>query len=189
VPGTYKVRLTIGDKTYEQSVEVRLDPRVTVPAEDLRGQLDLLLKLRDMQTAASTALRYLDSVKDQLKHTETTVKSLNKEPDKELMKALADYQKQVDDIETRIARSPEPSLGLPGGLHVLEKLGGLFGTIDSFNGAPTSGQREYFRELEPEFRDRMNELNRFISDTIPQWNDKLRAWNAPTLTTRKPVEF
>jgi photosystem II stability/assembly factor-like uncharacterized protein len=189
VPGTYKVRLTIGDKTYEQSVEVRLDPRVTVPAEDLRGQLDLLLKLRDMQTAASTALRYLDSVKDQLKHTETTVKSLNKEPDKELMKALADYQKQVDDIETRIARSPEPSLGLPGGLHVLEKLGGLFGTIDGFNGAPTSGQREYFRELEPEFRNRMNELNRFISETIPQWNDKLRAWNAPTLTTRKPVEF
>jgi photosystem II stability/assembly factor-like uncharacterized protein len=189
VPGTYKVRLTIGDKTYEQLVEVRLDPRVTVPAEDLRGQLDLLLKLRDMQTAASTALRYLDSVKDQLKHTETTVKGLNKEPDKELMKALADYQKQVDDIETRIARSPEPSLGLPGGLHVLEKLGGLFGTIDSFNGAPTSGQREYFRELEPDFRDRMNELNRFISETIPQWNDKLRAWNAPTLTTRKPVEF
>jgi photosystem II stability/assembly factor-like uncharacterized protein len=189
VPGTYKVRLTIGDKTYEQPDEVRLDPRVTLPAEDLRGQLDLLLKLRDMQTAASTALRYLDSVKDQLKHTETTVKGLNKEPDKELMKALADYQKQVDDIETRIARSPEPSLGLPGGLHVLEKLGGLFGTIDSFNGAPTSGQREYFRELEPEFRDRMNELNRFISETIPQWNDKLRAWNAPTLTTRKPVEF
>jgi hypothetical protein len=88
-----------------------------------------------------------------------------------------------------MARSPEPSLGLPGGSRVLEKLGGLFGTIDNFNGAPTSGQREYFRELEPEFRDRMNELNKFISDTIPQWNEKLRSWNAPTLTTRKPVEF
>jgi photosystem II stability/assembly factor-like uncharacterized protein len=188
-PGTYKVRLTIGDKTYEQPVEVRLDPRVTVPAEDLSGQLDLLLKLRDMQTAANTALRYLDSVKDQLKHTETTVKSLNKEPDKELMKALADYQKQVDDIASRIGRSPEPSLGLPGGSRVLDKLGGLFGTVDNFNGAPTSGQREYFRELEPEFRDRMNELNKFISETIPQWNEKLRSWNAPTLTTRKPVEF
>jgi photosystem II stability/assembly factor-like uncharacterized protein len=188
-PGTYQVRLTIGEKTYEQPVEVRLDPRVTVPPEDLRAQLELLLKLRDLQSAANTALRYLDSVKDQLKHTETTVKALNKEPDKELMKALADYQKQVDDIEARIARSSEPSLGLPGGSRVLDKLGGLFGTIDNFNGAPTSGQREYFRELEPEFRDRMNELNKFISDTIPQWNDKLRSWSAPTLTTRKAVEF
>jgi hypothetical protein len=35
----------------------------------------------------------------------------------------------------------------------------------------------------------MNELNKFISETIPQWNEKLRSWNAPTLTTRKPVEF
>jgi photosystem II stability/assembly factor-like uncharacterized protein len=188
-PGTYKVRLTIGENTYEQSVEVRLDPRVTVPPEDLRAQLELLLKIRDMQSAANTALRYLDSVKDQLKHTETTVKALNKEPDKDLLKALTDYQKQVDDVAGRIARSPEPSLGLPGGSRVLEKLGGLFGTIDNFNGAPTSGQREYFRELEPEFRNRMNELNKFISETIPQWNDKLRTWNAPTLTTRKPVEF
>jgi hypothetical protein len=35
----------------------------------------------------------------------------------------------------------------------------------------------------------MSELNKFISDTIPPWNDKLRSWNAPTLTTRKPIEF
>ena len=188
-PGTYTVRLTVGDKTYEQPVEVRLDPRVNVPADDLRAQLELLTRIRDMQNAANTALRYLDSIKEQLKHTETTVKGLNKEPDKDLLKALTDYQKKVDDVAGRIARSPEPSLGLPGGSRITERLGGLFGAIDGFNGAPTSAQRDYFKELEPEFGERMTELNKFISDTIPQWNDKLRSWNAPTLTTRKPVEF
>jgi hypothetical protein len=142
-----------------------------------------------MQNAANTALRYLDSVKDQLKHTETTINGLSKEPDKDLLKALTDYQKQIDEVESRIARSPEPSLGLPGGSRVIDKLGGLFGTVDGFNGAPTPGQREYFKELEPEFRDRMNEINMFIGATIPQWNEKLRSWNAPSLTTRKPVEF
>ena len=188
-PGTYTVRLTVGDKTYEQPVEVRLDPRVNVPADDLRAQLELLTRIRDMQNAANTALRYLDSIKEQLKHTETTVKGLNKEPDKDLLKALTDYQKKVDDVAGRIARSPEPSLGLPGSSRITERLGGLFGAIDGFNGAPTSAQRDYFKELEPEFGERMTELNKFISDTIPQWNDKLRSWNAPTLTTRKPVEF
>jgi D-alanyl-D-alanine dipeptidase len=24
---------------------------------------------------------------------------------------------------------------------------------------------------------------------VPQWNEKLRAWNLPTLTTRKPVDL
>lgn len=189
VPGTYTVRLTIGDKTYDQPVEVRLDPRVTVPVDELRAQMDLLLKIRDLQSAANTALRYLDSVKDQLKRTETTIKELNKEPDKDLLKALTDYQKQLDDVSGRLGRAFEPALGLPGGARVVDKLGGLFGAIDGFNGAPTTGQRDYFKELEPEFRDRMTEVNKLIADTIPQWNEKLRAWNAPTVTTRKPVEF
>jgi photosystem II stability/assembly factor-like uncharacterized protein len=189
IPGVYTVRLTLDDGTYERLIEVRLDPTLTIPADDLRAQLDLLMKIQGMQNSANTALRYLDSVKEQLKHAETTVKSLNKEPDKDLLKALTDYQKQVDDATGRLGRSSEQSLGLPGGLRVTEKLGGLFGDIDGFNGAPTAAQREYFKELEPEFRARMTDVNKFISDTIPQWNDKLRLWNAPTLTTRKPLEF
>jgi photosystem II stability/assembly factor-like uncharacterized protein len=189
LPGAYTARLIVGDRTYDQPVEVRLDPTLNVPADDLKAQLDLLMSLRDMQTAANTVLRYLDSVKEQLRHTETTMKGLNKEPDKDLIKALTDYQKQIDDIANKMGRSAEQTLGLPGGSRVTDKLGGLFGSIDGFNGAPASSQRDYFKELEPEFRARLTEINKFISDTIPQWNDRLRSWNAPTLTTRKPVEF
>lgn len=189
LPGLYTARLIVGDKTYDQPVEVRLDPTISVPASDLKAQLDLLLKIREMQTAGNTALRYLDSIKDQLKHTETTVKGLNKEPDKDLLKALTDYQKQIDDFSKKMGRPAEQVLGLPGGSRVVEKLGGLFGTIDDVNAAPTLGQREYFQELEPEFRARMNEVNKLINDTIPEWNEKLRSWNAPTLTTRKPVPY
>ncbi len=189
LPGLYTAKLIMGDKTYDQRVEVRLDPALNVPVDDLKAQLDLLLNLREMQSAANTALRYLDSIKEQLTHTETTMKALTKEPDKDLVKALADYQKQIDEISSRIAVSRDETLGLPGGSRVVEKLAGLFGTIDVVNTAPTTAQREYFQEIEPEYRARMTELNRFISDTVPGWNDKLRSWNAPTLTTRKPVEF
>jgi photosystem II stability/assembly factor-like uncharacterized protein len=189
IPGAYTARLTIGDKTYEQPIEVRLDPTLTISTEDLRAQLDLLSKIQQFQNAANTTLRYLDSVKEQLKHTETTVKSLNKEPDKELLKALTEYQKQVDEISGRLGRPSEPSLGLAGGSRVTDRLNALFGSIDNFNGVPNPQQREYFNQMEPDFRSRMAEVNKFINETIPQWNDKLKSWNAPTLTTRKPVEF
>jgi photosystem II stability/assembly factor-like uncharacterized protein len=188
LPGNYIVRLTLGDKKIEERVEVRLDPTVNTPLTDLQSQLELTLKLRDMQSSTNTALRFLDSIKDQIKHTETTMKNLNKEPDKEMTKAFEDYVKRIDELEDRVARRSE-GLGIPGKSRVADRVGDLFFSIEATNAAPTSYQRKYFAEIEPEFRERMAEVNKFIAETVPQWNEKLRGWNAPTLTTRKPIEF
>ncbi|MDX6711766.1 MAG: hypothetical protein QOH96_2782 [Blastocatellia bacterium] len=187
LPGGYSVRLTVGDKTLEEHLEVRLDPTISVPLSDLRLQLELEMKLRDMQSAANTGLRFLDSIEEQLKHTQTTVKNLSKDPDKDLLKALEGWIKQVDSLEDRLVNRRE-GLGFPGKARVADSIGGLFFALDGANAAPTPYQRQYFEELQPEFRARMEELNKFTSETMPQWNEKLRAWNAPTLTTRKPVQ-
>jgi photosystem II stability/assembly factor-like uncharacterized protein len=188
LPGTYTVKLTIGEKTFEQSVEVRMDPTINVPLSDLQAQLDLALKLRDMQSAANTALRYLDSIRDQLRQTQTTVRNLNKEPDQDLMKALEEHLKQVETLQDSLARRTG-GLGLGGQSKAADIIGGLFFALDGTNAAPTLYQRQYFGEIQTEFRARMEEANRFFRDTVPQWNEKLRPWNAPTLTTRKPVDF
>jgi hypothetical protein len=87
-----------------------------------------------------------------------------------------------------VARRSE-GLGLGGKSQVSDRIGDLFFSIDSTNAAPTQYQRNYFAEVEPQFRERMAEINKFISETVPEWNEKLSGWNAPTLTTRKPVEF
>lgn len=188
LPGNYVVKLTIGDQTLEQPVEVRLDPTITVPLSDLQAQLDLAVKLRDMQSATNSTLRFLDSIETQLKNTQTAVRNLNKEPDKDLMKALEDYLKQVESLKERLAR-PTEGLGLGGASRIANKIGSLFSAIDSPNAAPTPYQRQYFEEIQAEYRERMPEADKFITETVPQWNEKLRAWNAPTLTTRKPVGF
>jgi hypothetical protein len=133
-------------------------------------------------------LRFLDSIEAQLKNTQTTMRNLNREPDKELMKALEDYLKQVEALKDRLARRSE-GLGIGGRTQVSNKIGNLFFGVDSTNAAPTPYQRQYFDEVVPEYRLRMADVNRFIKETVPQWNEKLRAWNAPTLTTRVPVDF
>jgi hypothetical protein len=169
-------------------VEVRLDPTISVPLTDLQTQLNLATKLRDMQSAAGSVLRFLDSLEEQLKHTQTTVKNLNKEPDKDLMKFLDDSVKQVDALEDRLARRTE-GLGFPGKSQVADRTESLFSALEGNNAPPNRYQRQYFEEIQSEFRDRMNEANKFINDTVPQWNEKLRTWNVPTLTTRKPIEY
>ncbi|HSK62710.1 MAG TPA: hypothetical protein VK893_02680, partial [Pyrinomonadaceae bacterium] len=69
-----------------------------------------------------------------------------------------------------------------------DNIGNLFFALDA-NFGPTLGQRQFFAEIQPEYRGRMEEVNKFLRDTLPQWNEKLRAWGAPTLTTRKPFEL
>jgi hypothetical protein len=163
-----------------------MDPVVNVPPADLQETLDMQVKLRDMQSNINMSLRFLDSVKEQLKQAQTTMKGLEKEPNKDLMKALEDYIKQTDTLLDRMSARNE-GLGFAGRDQVIDDIGGLFFSLEG-NFGPTLGQKQYFGEIQPVYRTRIDEVNKFLRETLPQWNEKLRAWNAPTLTTRKPIE-
>ncbi len=188
LPGAYSAKLTVGDQTFEQKVEVRLDPTIRVSVKDLQAQHGLGLRLRDMQSAVNTVLRFLDSIEAQLKSTQTTMKNLHQEPDQGMTRSLEDYLKQVEGLKNSLAR-PTGQLGLGGKVQVADRLNSLFGATDSPNAAPTPYQMQYFEEIQASFRARMSEANKFIRDTLPQWNERLRGWNAPTLTTRPPIDF
>jgi photosystem II stability/assembly factor-like uncharacterized protein len=187
LPGTYTVKMTVGGKVLEQPVEVKLDPGVTTSISELQETLDMQVKLRDMQNVMNLSLRFLDSVKEQLKQAQTTMKNLAKEPDKDLMKALEDYIKEVDALQDKLT-ARDDGLGFAGRSQVADDIGQLYFTLDT-NFGPTRGQRDYFGEIQPAYRSRMGDVNKFLRETLPLWNDKLRDWNAPTLTTRKPFDF
>ena len=184
LPGTYTVKLTVADKVLEQPVEVKLDPAIKTSVAELQQALDMQLKLREMQSTMNLSLRFLDSLDIQLKQTQATMKMLNKEPDKEMMKALDDWTKQLDAMLDKFAARNE-GLGLSGKDQVSDNIGNLFFSLDT-NFGPTPGQRQYFEEIQPAYQARMEEVNKFLRETLPQWNEKLKAWDAPTLTTRKP---
>jgi hypothetical protein len=187
VPGTYSIRLTVGDKVLEKKVEVRLDPSISVPAADLQTQLDQALKLRDMQSALTDGIRALDSLKEQLQQIEKTVKDRMAAPPEELLRAIKDSLGQIEKLQSGLFRG-ESGLGLSGGARFYEAVGGLFGDIDGVNAAPTPAQREYFLELQKEFPERASEINRFINEAVPKLNDTLRKHNAPTVIAGKPVD-
>jgi photosystem II stability/assembly factor-like uncharacterized protein len=187
LPGTYTVKLTVNDKVLEEKVEVKLDPTVNVPVAALQEAQDMQIKLRDMQSNINLSLRFLDSLETQLKNTQATMKGLQKEPDKDLMKALEEYIKELDKMEDRLSARNE-GLGFAGRDQVADLIGNLYFTLD-VNFAPTAGQKQLFAEVQPIYRTRVEEVNKFLRETLPAWNQKLSGWNAPTLTTRKPFDF
>ncbi len=190
LPGTYTLKLFVGDKAYEQKVEVRLDPTVSVPVAELRETLDMMLRLRDMQTATNNALRTLDSVKAQIEFVERTVKDRlgASEVPKDLTDRLAAQKKRVEELQNRLAQ-PDGGLGFEGRAQLVDRIGNLFFTLDGANAAPTPAARELYADLQKEFDTKIGEVNSFLSDAVPQLNEALRRVGAPTLMTGKPIEL
>jgi len=188
LPGTYTVKLTVGDKSLEKRVDVRLDPAVEVAAADLQMQLDYGLKTRDLQSAATDALRALDSIKEQLQSIQKTVKDRLPDAPKELATSLEDHLKQIDGLLNKLSRQ-DTGLGVGGKPGIADSIGGFFFSIDRVNAAPTPYQREAFTDLQTKFRERMEEVIRFINESLPKLNDTLRRNNAPVVVVGKPIEL
>jgi photosystem II stability/assembly factor-like uncharacterized protein len=189
LPGTYTAKLFVGDKTFERRLEVRLDPTIApVPSSDLQATLDMALRLRDMQSATNNALRTLDSLKAQIEFIERTLKDRMTDVPKELSDRLTQQKKSVEDLQGRLAR-PAGGLGFSGRDQLVDRIGGLFFTIDAANAAPTPAMRELYTELQREFDTKVGEVNRFLADSVPQLNETLRRAGAPTLMTGKPIEL
>jgi hypothetical protein len=148
------------------------------------------LRLRDMQTATNLALRTLDSLKGQIDFVERTVKDRLGAADvpKELTDRLAAQKKRVEELSGKLAQ-PEGGLGFEGRSQLVERIGGLFFTLDSTNAAPTPAERDLYADLQKEFDAKIGEVNKFLADAVPQLNDALRRTGAPTLMTGKPIEL
>lgn len=186
LPGRYTVRLTVGDKTLEKPMEVRLDPLLNVPLADLQVQSTHTLALRDMQTSVNEALKWLDGTKEQLEDIQKRVKEVMPDAPTELKKAMADNLQQVDALSKRLARpSDVPSYML--GPELSERLGSLLGSIDRTNAAPTIYQQEYFKELQAEFTEKMTEFNTFVENAVPTLNGTLAKHKVSTIMPGKTV--
>jgi hypothetical protein len=187
LPGTYKVKLMVGDKTLERQVEVRLDPTISLAAADLQAQLDEALKLRDMQSATNEALLSLDSIKEQLQQIDKTIKDRMPNASEDLKKTLPDHIKRVEEMQNRLAR-PQGVPTYSTGPRLVERISSLLRDIDSTNAAPTPYQREYFGEIQTEFRQKIAEVNAFIDQTIAKLNETLKQFSVPTVIPGKPIE-
>jgi photosystem II stability/assembly factor-like uncharacterized protein len=152
VPGIYRVRLTVGTETFEQPVEVRLDPQVQVPAGALERQFEMALETRDMESSVNDAVRLMDSVKDQLSDRRRTAQAqTGGDAPAELAKALDEFGKRLEALAEHLARP----VGTPAwgrGPRSAERLAQFGSMIGGVNAAPTEAQAAYFEELERETR-------------------------------------
>jgi len=147
LPGKYELRLTAAGKTLTQSVEVGLDPRLTVSAEDLRRQLDLALKIRDKLNEANETVREIRDVNGQL---EALRKRLaNDSAGATIIANAKVVQEKMSPIEDALVnkniQSTEDSLNYP--VRLNNKLSVLGEAVESADTAPTEQSYQVYESL------------------------------------------
>jgi photosystem II stability/assembly factor-like uncharacterized protein len=188
LPGKYTVRLTAGGQTLTRDLEVKVDPTIPAAESELRTQLDINLKLRDMESSVNDALRSIDTYKAELDQAENSAKALEPQATKVLVGLIDERKQQLGSMELRLAR-PDNIPGYSMGPRLVDRLGQLLNSIDRVLSAPTPYQVEHYNELKAEFLKDMGDVNTFTERQIPEINDLLKKNNAGAMMAGKPVDI
>ena len=182
LPGNYTVRLTVGETREEQRFEVKLDPNLKSTSQNLLAQRDLALKLRDLISEMSVALKRLDSLEDQLDEAEKLGKRLVPDKSQEWSKTLDSYRKEVQRVSRAMAVRRD-GYRLEESPQIAEDLSDLYGDVMGGNSAPTAAEIALAAELESRYRKQMADARKVLDTQVPQWNEALRKLGAPGLVT------
>jgi photosystem II stability/assembly factor-like uncharacterized protein len=147
VPGTYDVRLTVGDDTRTAAAELKKDPRTSASQADLQAQFDYLLTANRKLTEIHEQIERMREVRKQL---DDLKKRIGKD---EKGKAIVDAAKALDKKMTAIEetlyqtknRSAQDPLNFP--IRLNDKLASLADSAATGDFAPTAQHRAVYAEL------------------------------------------
>lgn len=147
VPGEYKVRLTVGDQSQEQSFRVLKDPRIEASVADLQKQFDLLLAIRDKLTETHEAIIEIREIRTQLDYLQDRLKG--KEGMEKIVEEAKAINKQMTEVEKALYqtknRSGQDPLNYP--IQLNNKLAHL-GSLSSVGDAPPTDQAmAFYKEI------------------------------------------
>ena len=148
-PGSYQIRLTVGDITQSQGFELLADPRISTTQEDFDAQFALLTRIRDKLSETHDAINLLRDTRKQVQEWVERAES------REAWKAVSEAAEAINTkltageeelIQTR-AKIDLDRLKYPSRLNT--KLAELRSVVASADAAPTRQSYEVFEHLSP----------------------------------------
>jgi photosystem II stability/assembly factor-like uncharacterized protein len=169
VPGIYTVKLIKGDKTYEQKLNIGLDPRDPFTLADRKAQFDAAMKVSDL-FGRMTDLDYrIVSVRDEAKARAAQAKE-----DPSLQKQLNALADKADTIRKEIVATKEGG-AITGEEREREYLDDVYGAITGYEGAPTGYQLARVDALSREVDDTAKEFDGLRGGDLAKANAALKA--------------
>jgi photosystem II stability/assembly factor-like uncharacterized protein len=133
-PGTYHVRLNVDGRNYNSTVEVKMDPRVKVPALALSQQLALEVKIIEAMQLSFSVVQQINDLSSQLKEMQSRLSS--NPGDKPLLDLISSLDKQA--AEMLAVEQTWPPVGIVSSASLNGALGSLLVQVEGADAAPTA---------------------------------------------------
>lgn len=184
-PGSYEIRLTVGDESTTQPLEIVIDPRTTSSSNDFDARFTLQLKIRDALSKAHDAIIQIRSIKEQAEAAGKRIKEYNEnkaveEAATELVQKLTLIEEEL--IQTK-SKSGQDPLNFP--IKLNNKIAALSGVISRANYAPTDQSSAVFDDLNAQLQEQLDALKKIVDKDVPAFNDLVRKEDVPAIMFKK----
>jgi photosystem II stability/assembly factor-like uncharacterized protein len=182
-PGTYTVRLEKEGRTYDMTLPVGLDRRVTWTVADRQAQYDAAMKVYDLFNDESALFARIAALRQQV------AKAKQSRPAGDpLLKQLADFDGRLDALRKQIVATTEGG-AITGEERLREHTDQLYGAITSWDGPPTRYQLDNIGALRSQLDEVTASFAQLTSKELPVLNKSLGEKGAAPLTVPSQIAF
>ena len=176
VPGTYTIRMTKGDKTYETKIAVGLDPRAPFTVADRKAQFDAAMKVHGLFGDMTDLVTKIQTVR------QGATGAAAKLPDGDPLKAqLGKLAGDADTLRKKIVATKEGG-AITGEERLREHMDDLYGALIGWEGKPAATLISYTDALKKELGDVASEFDKFSKNDVGKANDALKKKGMPPIS-------
>jgi photosystem II stability/assembly factor-like uncharacterized protein len=174
MPGLYTIKLDVAGQTYTQPLEIKMDPRITAPVDQLDQQFRLASRICDAMNASFASLAQVRAVRAQLRDL------AHQAPKGEVADAIHALEQKVAPFE-----AAAPGLGPATQQNTFAQLNAQFAqllsVVDGADAAPTQTAQDATGDLQRALTALETQWDDVKAHDINTLNDQLRRANLPAI--------
>ncbi|MGC1934615.1 MAG: hypothetical protein WA681_06305 [Candidatus Acidiferrales bacterium] len=185
-PGTYTVKVALGDDTQTQSIQVMEDPRIHISDADRAARHDLVMQLYGLYKTADEGQKTMAGLKKSLTDTLAAWKKPGapKIPD-DVQKQAEALSKKVNDLSGKFVS--EGGFGAGGPLHYTPpplpmRIGRLMFQLEGYSAAPTQSEKDQAAAASQELSQAMDSVHALVNTDLASLNKALNDAGVPHIT-------
>lgn len=180
-PGTYTLRLTMGDETMETNATVLADPLIDASPADYAEQQSYLTRIDETLVNMHKAVNQMRTAKSQLKKYKELLK--DNESAKELLEKGDTLLERINTWEENLIQPKQKTF--QDVVNFSSKLNADFmhlrGFIDVAEPKVTEGAKELFRDNMAEWKTFEDEKNAIVGSGMAAYNEMFKALDIPAI--------